>query len=74
MLLLEADEHVAEVVAYEIFEERVDIVSGIDVVLLHHLIGEIGTCFEGETLRLAESVVAVEEDVFGLLYRRVSFG
>ena len=73
MLLLEADEHVAEVVADEVFEERVDSVGSVDVVLLHHLIGEIGTCFERETLRLAESVVTVEEDVFDLVYRQVSF-
>jgi hypothetical protein len=73
VLLLEPDEHVAEVVAHEVFEQRVGIVGGIDVVLLHHLIGEIGTCFEGETLRLAESVVTVEEDVLGLLDILVSF-
>ena len=73
MLLLEADEHVAEVVTDEVLEERVDSVGSVDVVLLHHLIGEIGTCFERETLRLAESVVTVEEDVFDLVYRQVSF-
>ena len=67
VLLLEAEEHVAEVVAHEVLEKGVDIVDGVDVVLLHHLIGEVGTSFEGETLRLAESVVTVEEDVLGLL-------
>jgi hypothetical protein len=35
-------------------------------VLLEHLVGEIGTCLEGETLRLAEGVVTVEEDVLDL--------
>ena len=73
VLLLKANEHVAEVVAYEVFEQRVGVVGGIDVVLLHHLIGEIGTCFERETLRLAESVVTVEEDIFDLLETLVSF-
>lgn len=66
VLLLQANEHVAEVVADEVFEEGVDIVSGIDIVLFHDLIGEIGTGLEGQTLRLAEGVVTVEEDVFDL--------
>ena len=39
----------------------------LEVVLLHHLVGEIGTCFECKTLGLAEGVVTVEEDVFDLL-------
>lgn len=74
VLLLQSDEHVAEVVPDEVFEKGVDIVGDINVVLLHHLIGEIGTCFEGETLGLAEGVVTVEEDVFNLTYIRISVG
>jgi hypothetical protein len=66
VLLLQADEHVAEVVADEVFEEGVGVVGGIDVVLLHHLVGEISTSLERQTLGLAEGVVAVEEDVFDL--------
>jgi hypothetical protein len=66
VLLLQADEHVAEVVADEVFEEGVGVVGGIDVVLLHHLVGEISTGLERQTLGLAEGVVAVEEDVFDL--------
>ena len=34
--------------------------------LLEHLVGEIRTCLEGKTLRLAEGVVTVEEDVLDL--------
>ena len=72
VLLLEADEHVAEVVANEIFEQRVGGVAGIDAVFLHDLIGEVRTSLEGQTLRLAQRVVAVEEDVFNL--KRISAG
>ena len=69
VLLLESDEHVTEVVPDEVLEERIDIVLSINVVLLHHLIGEIGTCFERETLGLAEGVVTVKEDVFDLVVK-----
>lgn len=72
MLLLKADEHVAEVVADEILKEAVGGVAGIDVVLLEHLVGEVGTCLEGQTLGLAKGVVAVEEDVLDLRKARVS--
>ena len=61
-----ADEHVAKVVADEVLKERIGIIAGVDLVLLEHLVGEIGTCLEGETLRLAEGVVTVEEDVLDL--------
>ena len=66
VLLLESNEHVTEVVSHEVVEEGVDIVGCIDVVLLEHLVCEFSTCFESETLRLAEGVVTVEEDVFDL--------
>lgn len=66
MLLLEADEHVAEVVADKVLEERVGVIAGVDVVLLEYLVGEVGTGLEGKTLGLAESVVTVEEDVLDL--------
>ena len=66
VLLLEADEHVAEVVSHKVLQQGVDGVGGIDVVLLHHFIREVGTCFEGETLRLAKGVVTVEEHVLDL--------
>lgn len=72
VLLLEADEHVAEIVADEVLEQRVGGVASIDAVLLQNLIGEVGTSFEGETLRLAEGVVAVEEDVLDLQLLSVS--
>ena len=60
VLLHESLDHAAEVHAHEVGEEA------IDVVLLHDLVGEVGAGFEGETLRLAESVVTVEEDIFDL--------
>ena len=72
VLLLQSDEHVAEVVTDKVLEERVDVVGGIDVVLLHHFVGEVGTSLEGKTLRLAESVVTVEEDIFDLGNRLAS--
>jgi hypothetical protein len=50
VLLLQADEHVAEVVADKVLKQGVGIVFGIDVVLLEHLVGEVGTCLKGETL------------------------
>ena len=50
VLLLQPFEHVAEVVAHEVFEEGVGVVFGVDVVLLHHLVGEVCTCFESEPL------------------------
>jgi hypothetical protein len=74
VLLLEALEHVTEVVADEVFEKRVGVVFGVDVVLLHHLVGEVCTCFEGEPLRLAEGVVAVEEDVLDLSIYMLALG
>jgi len=33
---------------------------------LHDLVGEISTGFEGKTLRLAESVVTIEENIVDL--------
>ena len=66
VLLLQAEEHVAEVVADKVLEERVGVIVGVNVVLLEYLVGEIGACLEGKTLRLAEGVVTVEEDVFDL--------
>ena len=66
MLLHESLDHPAEVHAHEVGEEAIDGVGLVDVVLLHDLVGKVGACFEGETLRLAESVVAVEEDILDL--------
>lgn len=66
VLLHESLDHAAEVHAHEVGEEAIDGVFLVDVVLLHDLVGEIGAGFESETLRLAESVVAVEEDIFDL--------
>jgi hypothetical protein len=66
VLLLQADEHVAEVVADEVLEERIGVIAGVDGVLLEHLVGEVGAGFEGETLGLAEGVVAVEKEVLYL--------
>ena len=66
MLLLESDEHAAEVFPYELLEKGVDGVGGIDVVLLQHFIRELRACLERQTLRLAESVVAVKENIFHL--------
>jgi len=50
VLLLQADEHVAEVVADKVLEQGVGVVAGFDLVLLEHFIGEVGTCLESETL------------------------
>jgi hypothetical protein len=66
VLLLQSLEHVAEVVADELFKERVCVIFGVYLVLCEYLIAEIGTCFESETLRLTERVVAVKEDILDL--------
>lgn len=66
VLLLQTDEHVAEVVAHKVLQERIGVVAGVNLVLLQHLVGEIRTCLERQTLRLAERVVAVEQDILDL--------
>lgn len=66
MLLLETDAHAAEVLADEVFEEGLGGVTGVDVMLLQDLVGEVGTGLEGEVLAEAQCVVAVEEDVLDL--------
>jgi len=50
VLLLETDHHATEVLADEGFQEVIDSVALLDVVLLEDLIGEISACFESETL------------------------
>lgn len=66
VLLHEPLDHAAEVHTDKVCQETVDGVPLVDVVLLHDLIGEISAGLEGETLRHAEGVVTVEEDVFDL--------
>jgi hypothetical protein len=70
MLLLETDEHATEVVANKVFEELVDSVSLGLAPLLKDLVGQVGASLEGKTLRQAEGVVAVEQNVLDLLSRR----
>ena len=66
VLLLQADAHATEVLANEVVEERLGGVPGVDVVLLHDLVGQVGASLEGEVLTEAEGVVAVEEDILDL--------
>jgi hypothetical protein len=66
VLLLEPLEHATEVVADKVLEELVRRVAVVDIVLLEHLVGELGAGLEGEALGLHERVVAVEEDVADL--------
>ena len=50
VLLLKTDAHAAEVLPNEVFEEGFGGIAGIDVVLLHDLIGQVGTGLEGKML------------------------
>ena len=50
VLLLKTDTHATEVLPNEVFEEGFGGIAGIDVVLLHDFIGEVGTSLEGEVL------------------------
>ena len=66
LLGLEGLEHAAEVVSDKVLEQLLGRVALRLALLLEDLIGELGAGLEGETLRLAECVVAVEQDVLGL--------
>ena len=50
VLLLKTDAHATEVLPNEVFEEGFGGIAGIDVVLLHDLIGQVGTSLEGKML------------------------
>ena len=50
VLLLKSDTHATEVLPNEVFKEGFGGIAGIDVVLLHDFIGEVGTSLEGEVL------------------------
>ena len=63
---MKSSDHAAEVHADELAEQAINGVGFVDIVLLANLVGELRASFEGETLRLAESVVTVEEDVLDL--------
>jgi hypothetical protein len=67
VLGLQGEQHAAEVVADEVLEQglgRVALVG--DAMLVEDLVGELGAGLKGQVLRLAEGVVAVEQDVLGL--------
>lgn len=67
VLGLESEKHAAEVVANKVLEEALGRVAlVVDAMLLEDLVGELGAGLKGEVLRLAEGVVAVEQDVLGL--------
>ena len=70
-LLLQRDDHAAEVLAHEVGEELGPRVALVDVELGEDLIAEVGAGFEGEFLRKDEGVVAVEEDFGDLDVPRV---
>ena len=72
MLLLETHHHATEILTNEVFKERVGGVASIDIVLLEEFIGEVGASFEGQTLREAKGVVAVEKNVLDLEDKIVS--
>ena len=69
VLLLQCLDHAAEVHANEALEKAIYGVCFVDVVFLHDLVGEVGASPEGKTLGLAESVVAVQEDILDLRKR-----
>ena len=76
VLLLQTVEHAAEVVADVVLEQLgTGVVRRVlDIVLLHHLVGEVGAGLESKMLRLDERVVAVEHDVLDLRRRLVPGG
>jgi hypothetical protein len=67
VLLLEANHHPTEVLTDEVLKKGLDAVAFLDVILVEKLVGEVGTCFEGEALREAEGVVTVKEDILDLV-------
>jgi hypothetical protein len=68
VLLLQANHHAAEVLADEVLEEAMGRVACLDAMLLEELVGQVAARFECEFLREAKSVVAVEQNVFDLLF------
>jgi len=66
VLLLQTLEHASEVVANEVLEESLSGVSLVDLLLCHEFVGEIGTCLEGQVLRLAQGVITVKENILDL--------
>lgn len=66
MLLLEANEHTTEVLANEVLKQ---LLNGVPLRLapfLEDLISQVGASLKSQTLRQAEGIVAVEQDVFDL--------
>lgn len=68
MLLAEAEQHAAEVLADEFGQERFTGIVGVEVVLLEDVVGEIGASGEGEFLGENKGVVAIEEEGSDLTY------
>lgn len=71
-LLLEVDDHAAEVLADEVIEELGTGVAIGNVVFGEDLVGEVGTSFEGELFREDEGIVTVKEDFSDLGSVRIS--
>ena len=66
VLLLQAVEHTAEVVADKVLKQLLERVALRLAKLLKHLIGQVGAGLEGQALRQTKRVVAVEKDVLDL--------
>ena len=63
MSLLQAGDDAAEVLTDEGGHEIGARVAISDVVLLEHLVGKFGTCFEGEFFGQNQSIVTIEEEL-----------
>ena len=50
----------------EVLEQLLGAIAVGEAMLLKDLVGELGASLEGETFRLHQGVVAIEEDVFDL--------
>lgn len=66
MDLLKVDHHATEVLTDELLEELVDRVALSLAILLQQLVGEVSASLKGKTLREAESVVAIKQNVLDL--------
>lgn len=70
VFLLQGHHHTTEVLPNKVDDELIPSVAVSDSLFRKDLIGEIGTCFEGNLFGENKSVVTVEQEVFDLGERR----
>src|SRR5271170_6672643 len=72
VFLLQGHHHTTEVLPNKVDDELIPSVAVSDSLFRKDLIGEIGTCFEGNLFGENKSVVTVEQEVFDLGGKKVS--